>query len=228
MKHTNAFTKLFLLMILVISASAAFSSPKLISAKPRYVSIVDVKGSGKTVSVIFDERRGTGRGYDILYIDSNCNGKFEASEKYAVGRLDDDFYYFPVVHIPAFAGKNQKSVDLSFEYTRYPKPGNYSITIDITYRNGSMFSLSDNMFSLSDKLKPSTNPTKPYVLRFYATPTLNIHIKPANLHTELALTLNSGSGEFDSEAFTADISIADKNGKVIKKDKGTLYKFGFG
>ncbi len=51
------------------------------SEKPRYAKVALTEDGAKILCVVFDESRGTGKGCDALYADTNFNGVFEGSEK---------------------------------------------------------------------------------------------------------------------------------------------------
>lgn len=70
--------------VLVTAASAQPEAVKFVSAKPLFLKLA--MGGGEQAPVVavgFDESKGTGSGYDLVYIDTNGNGVLEATEKYA-------------------------------------------------------------------------------------------------------------------------------------------------
>ena len=48
--------------------------PTYSSQKPRYAKVVVNEDGSKVLTVVFDESRGTGKGYDRMYVDLNFNG----------------------------------------------------------------------------------------------------------------------------------------------------------
>jgi hypothetical protein len=50
------------------------------SDKPLYAKVGLNEGGSKVLSVMYDESKGTGKGYDLLYADVNFNAKFEQGE----------------------------------------------------------------------------------------------------------------------------------------------------
>jgi hypothetical protein len=55
--------------------------PNYTSEKPRYAKLAVAKDGSKVLAVVFDESKGTGEGYDILYADTDFNGTFDPGEK---------------------------------------------------------------------------------------------------------------------------------------------------
>lgn len=53
------------------------------SEKPRYARVALTEDGSKILCVAFDESKGTGKGCDVLYADTNFNGVFEGSERLA-------------------------------------------------------------------------------------------------------------------------------------------------
>jgi hypothetical protein len=51
------------------------------SEKPRYAKVALTENGSKILCVVFDESKGTGKGCDVLYADTNFNGVFEGGEK---------------------------------------------------------------------------------------------------------------------------------------------------
>ncbi len=51
------------------------------SKKPLYAKVALNEDASKVLSVMYDESKGTGGGYDLLYADVNFDGKFEQSER---------------------------------------------------------------------------------------------------------------------------------------------------
>lgn len=73
-------------LLLATLVSAQPPDPvKFISAKPLFINLaMGAEKESPKVGVAFDESKGTGKGYDTVYVDANCNAVFEASEKRAV------------------------------------------------------------------------------------------------------------------------------------------------
>ncbi len=55
--------------------------PAFGSQKPLYLKVALAEDGLKLLSVVLDESKGTGSGYDVLYADADLNGAFDEAEK---------------------------------------------------------------------------------------------------------------------------------------------------
>ena len=78
---------LFLVLASLLLTTLVSAQPpepvKFVSDKPMFVKLALSAEKAPLVGVAFDESKGTGKGYDTVYVDANANGVFEASEKHA-------------------------------------------------------------------------------------------------------------------------------------------------
>ncbi len=73
------------------TAPAETADPtKSTSARPLYARIALNETGAKALSVVFEESRGIGKGYDLVYADVNFNGKFEETEKLEARTLEPE------------------------------------------------------------------------------------------------------------------------------------------
>ncbi len=100
--------------------------PPFQSKKPRYIKVVLTEDGAKTLSVVFDESRGTAAGYDVLYADVNFNGRFEETEKLAasVRRVSSTTCYeFPPIEVAVLYNEKAEGISspsqVSFTHYRY-------------------------------------------------------------------------------------------------------------
>ncbi len=63
---------------------------KLRSENPRYTRLHFNQDGSKALSILFDESKGTGKGYNLLYADANFNKNFEEAEKLEAKTLERD------------------------------------------------------------------------------------------------------------------------------------------
>lgn len=80
------------------------------SERPRYAKVALNQDASRALSLLFDESRGTGTGYDLLYADTNFDGKFEETEKFRGRTLERDGNLisssFPAIKVEvAYGGK---------------------------------------------------------------------------------------------------------------------------
>ncbi len=75
-------------IIILVSLSVAVPSlvepakePLYSSEKPVYLKVALDQAGSKAMLVVFDESKGTGKGYDVLYADTDLNRKFDKNEK---------------------------------------------------------------------------------------------------------------------------------------------------
>jgi len=65
----------------ILELSERAKEPAYSSEKPVYLKLALNEDGSKTMSVVFDESKGTGKGYDVLYADVDLNGRFDQGEK---------------------------------------------------------------------------------------------------------------------------------------------------
>jgi len=62
-------------------AAESLKEPAYGSQKPVYAKVALTEDGSRVLSVVFDESKGTGNGYDVLYADVDSNGAFDEPEK---------------------------------------------------------------------------------------------------------------------------------------------------
>jgi hypothetical protein len=72
---------LSVLTMAVACAAGQMSDASYSSQKPVYAKVALAEDGSGVLSVVFDESKGTGNGYDVLYADTDFNGAFEEAEK---------------------------------------------------------------------------------------------------------------------------------------------------
>ncbi|MHB0997659.1 MAG: hypothetical protein ACYC27_00320 [Armatimonadota bacterium] len=228
MKYINAVHILALLVLLVFNAGVSSAAPDLKSSKPRYAKIIMAQNSSKGISVIFDESKGTGKGYDTIYVDANMDGKFEPAEKQIDGAKESDgmlYHMFPTINIPSLSTQGKKHHSINLNYMRYRKDEHFDVTIMIVFARANT---GLDTYLYQGELKPSTNPNRPFAWSYGQPPVAKIDSKPDGLNTGIAISLKSGTASITSPSAKVDLIIKNTSGKVVKKETGNLDKFAFG
>lgn len=75
-------TVVMVLAVIGFSVGQGAADPvKFESAKPLFIKLAVTQDASRALNVAFDEPRGTGTGYTVMYADTNFNQKFEGAEK---------------------------------------------------------------------------------------------------------------------------------------------------
>ncbi len=208
------------------------------SKQPLYAKIAVSGKSVRIVSLALDESKGTGKGYDILYVDSNGNKRFEKAEgiksKKYPSQSRPSIYWngvkLPlsgVLRVPLsngmtanYYGVREKTLNL-YASINLPKK--------VTESTATSYYLTSNL-----KLNRSLAGAKVYTL---AAPSLSVQVQSLDGAVGFAMALKCG--DFDlaytggpanqsQDQSNASYAIKDDNGGVIESGTGDLQKFGFG
>jgi hypothetical protein len=201
---------------------------ELVSANPRYLSIILPELGAKGVSVVFDESKGTGKGCDIVYVDANLNGKIDDGEKYTAPS-DDPQYDGVVIHSFPFialnpAQKKAVSYHITFFYLLNHGRETFSVEVykELRYKNKAW------RVMYSGDVKPSKNSASPMLFKPIQVPKANVKSGPSEKATGIAISLASGGIDVSSSNATVSLVLKNSSGKIMKKTSGSLDKFGFG
>ncbi|MHB1457106.1 MAG: hypothetical protein ACYC0V_09345 [Armatimonadota bacterium] len=221
------FSVLLLLLCMLMCANT-LCAQEFVSANPRYAAVVLPEFGAKTVSIIFDESAGTGKGYDTVYLDANLDGTIGEDERFSADSDDPEMekvviHSFPNVDLKP-AVKMQVSYQMSFFYSRFDADESFSIYVirKMQYK-GKPWDV-----GYSGSLKPSKIKEQPVIYRPVRAPKAVAKSAPNEKATGIAISLGSDGVDVSSSSITVDLVLKNKAGKVVKKDKGTLDKFGFG
>jgi hypothetical protein len=204
------------------------------SARPLYAKLALTADRSKVLSVLLDESYGTGKGYDIVYVDTNFNGRFEQQEavKARPQELPIRRASFPPINLGLPYNEKGKGIanpcSLSFIYS-----GSQQLFLDATTRlaQGSV----QWEYRLSEDLKPSGALASAPVAGFTRAPTLAVTTKPdlekkGNLG--IALGVVAGKTEVHCRrgqgAPEAHIIIRDTKGGIVHEATAAADKFAFG
>ena len=215
------------LMLSVVCANTS-SAQELVSANPRYVSIVLPEFSGRSVSVIFDESAGTGKGYNTVYVDANLNGRIDQDEKYSAPSDDPEYdgvvtHSFPFIALN-LAQKKAVSYQITFFYVLDHGKESFIIDVDkvLQYKNKTWHVI------YSGDVKPSKSSDKPLLFKPIQAPKASVKSGPSEKATGIAISLASGVVDVLSSNITVNLVLKNSSGKIVKKASGSLDKFGFG
>ncbi len=128
MRRLASFVAMVTLLVLAFRCSAGtLKEPEYSSEKPRYVKVSLTTDGSKVLAVVFDESKGTGEGYDLLYADTNFDGELGQSEavrakvhKCSPTGIHCDFPPFPVdVPFDKKAAGISKPCQLTLSYAKH-------------------------------------------------------------------------------------------------------------
>lgn len=222
------FSMLLLLSCLLMCANT-LCAQEFVSANPRYAAVVLPEFGAKSISIVFDESKGTGKGYDIVFLDANLDGTIGEGERFSADSDDPEMekvviHSFPNVTLSYPESKMPVSYQMSFFYSRFEADESFSIYVNrkMQYK-GKPWDV-----AYSGTLKPSMLRDKPFLYRPVRAPKAVVKSAPYEKATGIAISLGSDGVDISSSNITVDLVLKNKTGKVVKKDKGTLDKFGFG
>jgi len=249
---------LALLSLALSSLGDPAKEPVYSSEKPAYVKVALNEGGSKVLSVVFDESKGTGKGYDMLYADVDFSGRLDKGKKLAA-RISKCTYgihcNFPAIelNVPSSNGPSKISdpCEVIFNYSKHSSPVETSTTrlralssTPATTTTES-FTASSKMkvregsarweYSFRGDIKPSENLKNAPVWNFLHAPKMKITAKPDDRKKgNLGVGLELLSGEINVEGnkagvpLKAHVEIKKPNGRVVHRADGNLDKFGFG
>jgi hypothetical protein len=211
----------------------------------------------KLLSVVLDESKGTGSGYDVLYADTDLNGAFDEAEKVTAKTwkcsptgLHCDFPAVKVSVTPKSEALGKTcGCEITLNYAKHTYTtegttilGQQSAPTTTTSEN---FGASSNIkvgegasqweYSFSQAIKASQKPGDAPVWNFLGTPKLALTSKaddrnPGQLG--IGLELMTGETRIDGKkgttAINARVEVRKPDGKVVHKDEGPADKYGLG
>lgn len=227
------------------------------SGKPLYAKVALNADESMILRVAFDESKGTGTGYDMLYADVNSNGKNSRvqrltgrSRRQARGMRSQ----FPAikVNIP-YKNKPVRSsypCEVTFSYQKYSSPTraasrasasstgaalrtqeSFAISSAITLRQGS----DQWQYSFQGSIKPSQTLESAPVWKFLQAPQVTITTRPDGRkkgNLGIGLDMVAGQNEFQCKKGAipakAHVEIRRGDGRIVHRGSGPLNKFTFG
>ncbi len=234
----------------------AVAPRKYNSERPLYARLALSKNEAKVLSVVFDESKGTGSGYDLLYADENFAGRFDETEKFEATTLRGyetviSSSFAPIgldapydgnagepanwqvafgYHAPPPASRTEKSVTVPQQPST--SAGTFHITANLSLRHGSL----PWRYFMSGVIEPSKELDAAPVWSVCRHLELEVATRPDGRKAgNLGIGLRLLAGEDrnleckkDGLPAEAHVEIKTPNGRVVHKGDATLDKFTFG
>ena len=219
-----------------ISTGDAFSYK---SGKLLYAKIILTEDGSKVLSLVFDESRGTGKGYNTIYADTNFSGSFEKDEKIkgkTEKRYGNLYCSFRAINLKIPCNEKAKGVSkpcsVTLNYQKYGGGKEYfSVTTNIKLREDS----TKWEYTFRGRIKPTESLENAPVWGPNRTPEIRITTRPDSQkkrNTGIGLSLVAGAAGFECKKggspVKAYVVIKDSDVKVVHKDTAALSKFVFG
>lgn len=217
---------------------AAFKSERLLFGK---VSLTE--DGSKVLSAVLDESGGTRSGYDLLYADTNFNGRFEESERFAATAVERhgswlaSSSFSPIQLNVPFNEKGQSienPCQVSLGYRQYPRHG-VAEEVSVTVRFKLRGSDTEWEFAFSGGVKPAKSLEKASVWSAQSKPTLEVFARPDGYikgNLGLGLTFAAGENKLEywkgGQAVKAQALVRKPSGKAVHRGEATPDKFSFG
>lgn len=237
-----AFASLFLVPLPVPGGwLSPREEPSYTSRKPLYVKFALTKDGSKILSVVFDESRGTGTGYDVVYVDPTFSGNLGHARK-VKARVKKQpqglSCFFPLIDfdLPPRAGTGARSGSSALELRYFKRSARQYFHAEtfVSIRQGS----TTWRYFFADTLNPAGSLAKaPVWRRLSQCPKLEIETKPDRRKGRegclgLALSvLGDGNAIGLTKGLRAPIArveIKKPNGEAVHKLALPIDKFGFG
>ena len=201
------------------------------------------KDGSKVLLVVLDESGGTRSGHDLLYADTNFNGRFEESERLAADKVKRYGKWlssssFPSISLDAPFNEKGKAIanpcEVTLGYRLYPKAG---VPEDVFVQAKVRLRERDDLweYTIKGNLLPAKTLSKAPVSGLHCTPSLEITTRPDERkkgNMGIGLELIAGEHEIKcskgGKPVQAHVEIKMPDGKVVHRGDATLDKFAFG
>lgn len=238
-KNMTGFHLLLIIMLLasLLLATLASAQPpepvKFVSAKPMFIKLAMGAEKAPVVGVAFDESKGTGKGYDTAYVDTNANGVFEKSEKQAAetGSGPSNFLIsLPAGLFPAEITDEtvQKTATARLMLYALGKTQSLMTTLNLTLKQGNQVW---NYSLTASGATPNADLNKAPVL--HAGPLSVVPTVRPSSRCGLAARLQAGDFSLscsgpDGASSNIAILIKSQTGQTVHEDSVPLGRLGFG
>jgi hypothetical protein len=224
--------------------STARGATAFISGRVLFAKVALTEDGSKVLSIALDESKGTRSGYDLLYADTNLNGKFEESERVSAASVRKHGEWLASSSFPPLAVKipyNEKGKGIenpcriSVGYSQYPR---YGVAEEIPVE--ARFRLSDDgakewECAFKGAAKPSKRLETAEVWRSKDRPALALDLRPDGYkkgNLGVGLTLNAGDNKIDcwknGERVKVHVRIENPQDEVLHEGDATVDRFTFG
>lgn len=233
--------------IFLLRAGYSFATPPFKSAHPRFAKFAVTQDGSKVMLVAFDESKGTGKGYDTLYADTNCDGKLDPSERVSrehIGRNDASFSSFPAVRVKTLFNAKAKcdpkwgtstETHFGFFYVKVPsKVGTAPTEHFITTASVALNQHNEPfIYNFSIDTNPSHTAQKAPLFNFSGVPVIKADTRPDKARKGctgigLNITLGQWNVRGGNQPMTTALTITSADGKKIESHRDDLQNFGFG
>lgn len=212
--------------------------PSYRSRKPLFCKIALPAADMKILTVAFDESRGTGKGYDVLYADADLSGSLtNAWRLCAETQKLSGTRVFSFPPIPAGQARdsdpigNQAPCTAKFTGYKSGKSHAFFVTANLTLSRES----TPWQYTLRGGIQPAETLAQAPVLRLDDPPRLEIDSrvdlrKNGQMGIEVRLMIDEArvSAKKRRIPITADVQVTNGDGEVVHKVTDRLDKFFFG
>jgi len=196
-KISNATAIFVVLNLALICLAEGPNEGAYSSDKPLYAKVALNEDGSKVLTVVFDESKGTGKGYDVLYADVDMSGKLDKAERVEATSFicpSGVHFYFRPIELDAPYNKGGAGVSdpcqVSLSYERHSsKTGTtarllrsssaaktelFTVTSCVRLRDG----VTEQEYSFNQNIRPSQSLRDAPVWSFPRNPQVAIITKP--------------------------------------------------
>ena len=229
------------------SRGSADESAAFTSEKPLFLKLVVLPDPQQTLNLAFDESKGTGKGYDRLYMDSNYDGKFEPSEvadarvtegftasanEQGVTRESTPVYDFPTFTVSLTEVLQETAGTLTLHLAYLPLRELHMEIFSLEAQRAVEYDGANWLCSMRGSLTPAAILEEASVVNLAQPPKLTLKAGPTKDALGIAGELRAGDLKYsvrqgDSEV-PVQLKITDAGGTVVKQESLPMSKIGFG
>lgn len=225
-------------ILILLTIGCACASPVFNSENPRLGKISLTQDDSKFLNIAFDESKGTGKGYDTLYADTNFNGRFDVSEKFSSGSQRSsrpDGRSHQTLELNTAFCRKSVSRPSSLYILWYPGPKRSSTNPSRDVLVGwSPQIVRGPVLSMTSRFNPFASTTKRACIFSGPRRSVIVTIRPDTAkrgNSGIGVNLHLGDWTVSSpfgSGFPTSLVIKGMDGKVAHRASGDMSKFGFG
>lgn len=223
----------FIVGLMTVFCSSNSDASPFRSGEPLFAKIrLD---ENRVLSIVFDESKGPGRGYDILYADKNFNGGYEENEVFSSAHKESQnsyaIYFDPISIIPkkdVESDSFQNSYMFHFFYN-----ADDLIIKSVVNTSGTFLIIKDNKklaYRIGSEIKTSKDEKKAPVIEFGGEIKPKVSIQQEYGLTGINVSLKMGDWDLTPMDINTPVTltIKDAEGRIVHEDKTKMGSFGFG